>query len=213
MNAVAIFAKHPVPQRVHLRMAKFLGYEAAAKVQQALLEDNIDILRSKDYVLYIAYQHPQEEELFKKYKLPLVYQGEGHLGQRIQNVFKALLPKHDKVVLTAMDIVNNDQAIIVKAFDALNDKDNIVIAPAEDGAFSLIGMVKTYDIFDPMDWSAPDVFEKMKRRIEQKKLHLVRLPNLNDMDTIEELKRVKNFINSDKYVRTNKVLINQIKEW
>jgi len=212
VNAVAVFAKSPSPGKAKVRLAKFIGAEEAAKLQHALFEDNLSILDNQAYALYIAYPESDEDK-FTHYNLPLIAQGEGDLGQKMHRVLQHLLTKHDKVALVASDTVNLDQTVVEQAFDSVTKDETVAIAPAEDGGFGLIAMQKFHDLFETTNWYKYDVFDLMKQRIAERQLVLAELSQLNDLDTIEELKKIRNFLDIVKYERTNQVLLNHMKEW
>ncbi len=114
-------------------------------------------------------------------------QTHGDLGSRMYSAIKRSL--HDgceKTVLIGTDIPGPLSGHIEKAFNALNEKD-IVLGPATDGGYWLIGMKEPYDIFKGVSWGKETVLMQTLKLAEQEELTVYMLPPVNDIDTVDDL--------------------------
>ncbi len=72
----------------------------------------------------------------------------------------------------------------------------MVLGPSEDGGYYLIGLRKLYrDLFDDMAWSTPQVFDETLRRANRLGLNVETLPPWYDIDTPDDLIRLRQTIN------------------
>ncbi|MDP2157648.1 MAG: TIGR04282 family arsenosugar biosynthesis glycosyltransferase [Nitrospirota bacterium] len=114
------------------------------------------------------------------------------VGERMDNAIRELLAcGAEKAVLTGADIPDLSAEIIVKAFAALDQAD-IVIGPAADGGYYLIGMKKPHsEIFQGIPWSTERVFETTVCRIRKLQLSYISTITLSDIDRLEDLKHFR----------------------
>jgi glycosyltransferase A (GT-A) superfamily protein (DUF2064 family) len=110
----------------------------------------------------------------------------------MQHCFKSSFDKgFKKTIVLASDIPEISENIINNAFKILEDKD-AVIGPSYDGGYYLAGFNKksyTTEIFDDISWSTKLVYEETLRKIEAYKLQYSVLDKINDMDTIEDIRK------------------------
>ena len=78
------------------------------------------------------------------------------------------------------------------AADALGDGADVVTIPTVDGGYALIGMKRLYPtLFSDMTWSVPTVMAETRRRIAALSLAACELETLWDVDTPEDLERLR----------------------
>jgi hypothetical protein len=95
-----------------------------------------------------------------------------------------------KAVITGADIPDLSDKIIEAAFRELDHAD-IVIGPAKDGGYYLIGMKSPRPgIFQDIPWSTGKVFEGTMRRIEKLQLSCISITTLSDLDTADDYQRL-----------------------
>jgi len=127
------------------------------------------------------------------------------LGKKMSNAFGDLFDKgYKKVLIIGSDIPDITNNILIGGFDSL-EKNDVVISPADDGGYSMLGMKSYYpELFENIEWSTNSVLLETKNRIKQRKLKLEILDTLPDIDTEEEL---LNWMKSSK----NKKLVDEIR--
>ncbi len=93
-----------------------------------------------------------------------------------------------KAVLIGSDIPDILPEHIKDAFLKL-DKSDVVIGPALDGGYWLIGFTRkgfVSSVFEGIKWSTANVFTETIRKCEKNELSVSFLPTLRDIDTKED---------------------------
>jgi len=193
-NAVIVFSKAPLPGRVKTRLIPELGAQQACQIHQQLLEyviENISSINDADVYLHCSpdTSHNFFQYLKAQYRLALDAQSEGDLGHRMYASIKNGLEEYKKVVLIGSDCPLISKSYIKQAFDELNRSD-VVLGPAEDGGYVLIGMKKPRsDIFTDIDWGSERVLQQTIEKIQPD--IPVLLDTLWDVDRAEDVERFR----------------------
>ena len=110
------------------------------------------------------------------------------LGERMSNAFLEEFKSFiGKVCLIGTDIKGLDNIIIEEAFDYLEEND-IVLGPASDGGYYLIGMKQYYpEIFRDIEMGKSSVLKETIERIKLSELKFTLLPILSDVDEFEDI--------------------------
>ncbi len=118
--------------------------------------------------------------------LAYVDQGEGNLGDRMQRAFAdAFAAGWRNVVLMGSDCPSNEWQNLRVAFKML-ETDSLVIGPASDGGYYLIGLNHPVPrLFEQIEWGGDQVFQQTLRAAENVSVH--RLPELHDVDLPEDI--------------------------
>lgn len=186
---VGVFLKYPAPGEVKTRLAEAIGDEKAAECYRNLAE--LTLARTMAPTLYrrILYISPGEripdfvrwlpDETFQPQR------GET-LGLRIADAIARLLSIGERAVIIGTDAPDISREHVAEAFAALDNSD-LVLGPAHDGGYYLIGMKRSWpDLFEGIAWSTKDVLHETLRRASQLGLSFHLLPALHDIDTIED---------------------------
>ena len=114
-------------------------------------------------------------------------QADGDLGQRLIRMTRELfIAGHRGVVLVNADSPTLPHSILRDAIAMTGHTDNVVIAPAHDGGYTLIGLTQPHDaLFTDIDWSTSRVFGQTRARALQLRLPVVELPLWYDVDDAE----------------------------
>jgi hypothetical protein len=203
MNALVIFAKFPEPGRVKKKIGEVIGMDSSAGLCSAFINDLISKNKDKDYDLYLSFIGHQYKEKYKNiFPEAILYVQRGmNLGENMYCSFEDLLDDYDKVVIIGCDVPNLGSDIIVKAFNALDSYD-VVIGPAEDGGYYLIGMKQPHEIFEGLPWGSDKLLDAQIELLKEKKLTYVLLERMSDVDTIDELKVLKKNLKKDDAPKT-----------
>ncbi|KZX60118.1 hypothetical protein A3709_12495 [Halioglobus sp. HI00S01] len=186
------FAKEPVPGQVKTRMLPALDPEQAAKLHCDLVFWTAQTLTSAavgDVELAVA--GAVESPLFEQCRKLGVHdirpqQGVG-LGQRMFHALKDGLSRYRYVLLVGSDCPQIDSAYLRQALAALADSD-VVLGPAEDGGYVLIGVkAVAWSWFDGVHWGTDSVYRQTVARLEADGVRWDALPVLQDIDRPEDL--------------------------
>ena len=92
-----------------------------------------------------------------------------------------------RVILVGSDCPDINGSYVGEAFERLNDHD-IVLGPAEDGGYGLIGVRDAVpSIFQSIAWSTTSVLSETCRRLNDAVTDYALLPLIWDVDRAEQL--------------------------
>ena len=197
-SILVLFARAPRAGRVKSRLAAVLGETAALEIYLAFLKDSIEMVRRvspggiRPAIAWAGAEGPvsEIEEMLAGFEV-LDQEGDD-LGQKMSNTFADLLSRgHDRVVIIGSDTPSLPLEHLYKAFDLLRDRD-LVIGPATDGGYYLIGARAVYpEIFRDIPWGTARVLEETIALLRIYGIPRVLLPKWEDVDTIEDLERLR----------------------
>jgi uncharacterized protein len=196
--AVAIMAKAPTPGQVKTRLCPPLSYDEAAHLYRCFLLDKIEQVKAlRGAERAIAYTPEDSKSFFEALAAPaflFVPQTGPDLGARLINTLTQLLALgYQKVMAIDSDTPTLPVDHLRQGFALLNKPGiDVVLGPCEDGGYYLIGVHEIHrELFDDMAWSSPQVLPETIRRAEAKRLKVACLPAWYDVDTPEDLQRLK----------------------
>lgn len=177
-----IFVKNPIPGQVKTRIARTVGDAKAVTVYQHLLRYTQQLIQSfsgQPVVYYGDFVNPDDG--WNTYDKQL--QTSGDLGERMANAFQEQFAAGaTKVVIIGSDCLTITPDHLTRAFAALDTAD-IVIGPATDGGYYLLGMKRVQPfLFQDMPWSQPELRQLTELAILQHGLTFAPLETLNDID-------------------------------
>ncbi|MBZ0326766.1 MAG: TIGR04282 family arsenosugar biosynthesis glycosyltransferase [Altibacter sp.] len=192
-RALLIFTRNPELGRCKTRLAKVIGDENALAVYTVLLKHTAAITRPVDadkFVYYSEKIHTNDiwdDAVFRK-KL----QRGDDLGARMENAFTEIFASgYNEVVIIGSDMYDLRTPDLQNAFLQL-EKHDVVIGPAEDGGYYLLGMkCLEQKVFSNKNWGTNSV---LKATLHDLKNDLVfKLPLRNDIDVYEDLRDIEVF--------------------
>lgn len=186
-SILIIFTRNPILGKVKTRLAKAVGKKTALDIYLFLLQKTKEVTQNIhcDKVIFYS-QEVLENDLWDTTTYKKELQVGKHLGAKMNHAFETCFKdKYHKVVLIGSDLYDLEASHIEEAFEKLKNKD-VVIGPATDGGYYLIGLKKTYPkIFQNKNWGTSSVREDTLKNLEKVDVHL--LPMLNDVDVIEDI--------------------------
>ncbi|SIT85418.1 TIGR04282 family arsenosugar biosynthesis glycosyltransferase [Pontibacter indicus] len=189
-NLLMLFVRNPELGKVKTRLAASVGPETALDIYLHLLRHTRDITQHLPLDKVVYYSEKVEEDdiwpatlYLKKLQHP-----DGDLGEKMKAAFEAAFAEgYTSVVIIGSDCPQLTPDIINQAFEALKTNE-VVIGPALDGGYYLLGMRKLYhDLFQNKRWSTEHVFPDTIADIERLHLRHTLLPYLSDVDELEDL--------------------------
>lgn len=188
-EALIIFSKNPEFGQVKTRLAKTIGPTNALRVYRYLLEytKNIALECPVDRVVMYS-DFIDFEDIFPAHEFTKDLQEGDDLGERMMMALGACFEEgYKKVVIIGSDCYEITSEHIMDAFFAL-DKNDLVMGPAQDGGYYLIGMKESHDkLFLQKTWSSPDVFVDTLLDAKALGLSYHLLPTLSDIDEEKDL--------------------------
>ena len=188
-KALIIFTRNPELGKCKTRLAKTIGNENALEVYKYLLNHTASISKNVTADRYVFYsENIINEDLWDSNIFRKKLQKGDDLGQRMLNAFADLLEiGYDKVIIIGSDLLDLNAEQVNTAFAQL-DFNDIVIGPAIDGGYYLLGLKNLYrNIFENKKWSTSSVLKDTLHDLQNCKIHL--LKELNDIDTFEDMQQ------------------------
>lgn len=190
MKAIIVFIKNPELGKVKTRLARTIGDDHALKIYKYLLQYTKDVVKnvSADQLFLFHGGKLIDSNKWSILNCDNRLQNEGDLGVKMDSAFRYVFSKgFDKAVLIGSDCLEIKLEHIESSFSKLERAD-IVIGPAEDGGYYLLGMNKyNSSLFRNMPWSTNNLLEKTIEVAIAECLNYKLLPVLSDVDYIEDL--------------------------
>lgn len=188
-----LFLKAPRPGEVKTRLARAIGNEEACRVYRALAERQLAALPS-EFPLRVDYSPPDAADEMRAWlgTGPRLHpQVEGDLGRRLERAAAdALAEGYPGFLFIGADCPTLDAGILRQAESELVDGAPVVIGPALDGGYTVIGMRALHaGLFRGIDWGSGSVLEETLRKAESAGLGYSLLETMEDVDDPPSLER------------------------
>jgi len=190
-NAVAVFVKNLIRGTYKTRLASELGEEEAEKIYSHLLKETekavIHFDGSVEVFFHKKIPNDLEFPFFIGRKKNLQYGDD--LGEKMANAIVHILKEHKVAIVIGSDCPLLSPEHLRLAVEKLQYND-LVIGPAEDGGFYLIGMKKVQpDLFTDIEWSSDKVLTQTLEKAKAAGLSVSLLKTLYDIDYAEDWRR------------------------
>lgn len=183
---LVLFARYPKAGACKTRLIPALGAMGAAEMHRRLTERTVAVLKASRVLVEVAYTGASAAEFaaWLGPSLGLVEQVEGDLTARL---LACLDPA--PVIFFGADTPDLALQHVEAAIAALNSHE-LVIGPAEDGGYYLIGMRQPMpELLVNMPWSTEQVLPETLARLDRRGIAPVLLETLADCDRPEDLAR------------------------
>jgi len=185
-----VMCKAPVAGAVKTRLVPFYSEQDAACLHTAmasLVIERAQRLFPNTWIAADDVSHP----FFTDFDLPVLPQGGGDLGARMQRlVQRALSYGSDAVMFLGTDSPHMSEARLHAARIALKSSD-VVLGPVQDGGYDLIALRGSWmELFTDINWGTSQVLEQTLVRITALGLSHRCLCTSFDVDTAEDMQRI-----------------------
>lgn len=192
-HLLIIFVKNPEKGKVKTRLAATIGDDNALKVYHLLLNKTREVCCQltdiEKHVYYSSFIDESDEWRNDSFTKKL--QTGEELGERMLKSFsEGFKAGYDKIAIIGSDCFELSPKYITDAFAQLDDHD-VVLGPAKDGGYYLLGMKLLYrPIFEHKKWSTESVFLDTIEDIDNLNLQHHLLPTLSDIDNEVDMRRM-----------------------
>ena len=188
--SILLFARYPVAGQAKTRLIPELGPAGAARLHRRMTEHVVAVARQAGTAVTLCHTGGKRRD-FRSWlgpDLDFAAQPEVDLGGRLRWAFARAFRRGSAAVLAiGADVPGISPAILRAALDALGTHD-VVLGPATDGGYYLIGMTRPHpDLFAGMEWGTESVCAQTRAAIQKLGLSCHELPVLNDVDRPEDL--------------------------
>ncbi|MFN7931435.1 MAG: TIGR04282 family arsenosugar biosynthesis glycosyltransferase [Blastocatellia bacterium] len=192
-----LFTRYPEPGRTKTRLIPALGAEGAANLQKQMTEYTVRLARQLfvwcKVCVEIRYEGGELTAMqdWLGTELDFRPQGSGDLGARMQWAFDAAFAEDfDHVVLIGTDCPDLTVEILATAFAALK-RHELVLGPAQDGGYYLIGWKRPLaPLLQGIAWGTDTVLAATLTTAAEIGVVPFLLPMLNDVDRPEDIAHV-----------------------
>jgi uncharacterized protein len=216
--AIAVIAKAPRPGQVKTRLVPPLTPDMASALNASFLRDVTENMRlaAHDAAIdaYVAYAPAGFEALFDgvlaRGTRLILADGAGVSEPRVHGFGRCLLEAaqslfgrgHGAVCLLNSDSPTLPTVLLARAARALaKEGDRVILGPAEDGGYYLIGMKAPHvHLFEDVDWSTSRVAEQTRQRASALGLPIEELDPWYDVDDAAALTRLSRDLASEAQV-------------
>ncbi len=196
-SKILIFCKAPILGTVKTRLLPVLSKQQASDLHTKLATETINqSIESKLCPVEIWCFPEIDHPFFQTFNLDLKQQQGNDLGERMHQALQTTLDQCSSTILIGTDCPSMTIDDLDQAITKLEEGYDIVIAPAEDGGYTLIGLKeemsnqKEYgSFFNDVDWGTSSVFDQTISKINKLDLSLHKLAVQWDVDRPEDLQR------------------------
>ena len=193
-DRVIVFTRYPEAGKTKTRLIPELGAEGAAELQRHMAEHAISRVRelatSRRISIEVSYQggNPVLMKQWLGGDILFREQDGNDLGERMLTAFlDAFCNGAERVLLMGTDCPDITAQILEKAFQEL-ERSDLVLGPAEDGGYYLIGLKEAYpELFVNVPWGTEKVLERTLEIAAVKGLSAGLVDRLHDVDRPEDL--------------------------
>ncbi len=194
-TAIQVFCKAPVPGRVKTRLMPKYSANQAAAIHRILTESLLRQLQHYHLCPIQLWCSPHTDFNFfsycmRKYHVSLFSQSGPDLGARMHHSFSTSLKNYRQVLLVGCDCPVFERGHFIDSIESLKSGRDLVIGPAEDGGYVLIGLDRTQpELFQDIQWGGTSVLSETLRKAKLASLRYSLLPELWDIDRPEDFKK------------------------
>ena len=178
------------------RLAPHLSPSRLTALRAALLTDMLRVVESLSDVTIFFTPGEAEPEIAAlcARTMPRVRQSGGDLGARMLAALQYLLEirQYDAALLVGSDIPLLSADHLTEAADTLAASRGVVLGPADDGGYYLIGMTQVHaGLFEQIGWGTESVLTDTLRAAERCGVEARVVGSAYDIDTIDDLRHLE----------------------
>jgi hypothetical protein len=194
---IAVLCKTPEAGNSKTRLSPPLDPDQCAEMSACFIRDltaNLESLCRDDAVAGYAVYTPVGSETRLRPLLPatfgLVKQSDGDFGRRLSTSVQDILALgHHGAIIINSDSPTLPPAIVAEAVTRLLERDCVVLSPAIDGGYTLIGLSHLHHhLFEDIPWSTDAVHRLTEERASEIGLPVCNVAPWYDVDDAESLR-------------------------
>ena len=178
------------------RIFDALGMPTDPALLTALLLDTLDAVLATGFRVLVGVEPATAADQVRALLPPaveVVGQGEGDLGDRMRGLMHAAFARGaSAVILVGSDLPDLSADILREAARLLGDSPQaVVLGPAVDGGYYLVGASAVPDIFTGIEWGSARVLRQTEAAAAEAGLVCRYVATLHDVDEPSDLARVR----------------------
>ena len=199
-SRILVFAREPLLGKVKSRLAVEIGAQEALAVYRAMLARLGQLLTQAQIAswdLWVTSNCSHKDFLSICNKTNIYLQNGQDLGARMDGAIQQTLRQEnvESVVLIGTDCPAVTERYLNQALLALESGVDVVLGPAEDGGYVLVGMQRPITaVFEDIPWGTDQVMHRTLETLKAKELTYRLLDTLWDVDRPEDLVRLQSLV-------------------
>lgn len=192
---IIVFCKAPIAGKVKTRLMPEMTAQQAADTHVLLtrrLLTWLDRARLCPISLWCSphSDHPFFQTCAAEFSLSLHEQKGADLGEKMHHAIEASLADSNPVLLLGCDSPSLTAADLSEAIERLMSGDDVVLGPAEDGGYVMIGCSDTHPtLFSAIPWGTETVFKETIQRADEANIKVSSLRTQWDVDSFSDWQR------------------------
>lgn len=191
-DQLIIFTNNPEKGQVKRKIAEQIGEDQALMVQHKLLQYTKEITKKLNCSKSVFYaDRVDHNDLWDNMIYDKFLQQGADLGERMTEAMcEAFAAGKDRVIVIGTDCIELETYMIKEAFAVLESND-VVLGPAADGGYYLLGMRKFFPtLLEDKDWSSSDLLMDTILDLKKMNARYYLLKTLNSLNTPEDLDKL-----------------------
>lgn len=190
------FAKEPILGNVKTRMQPALSQKESLVLHKSLLQDCCNTIYQAQLCrqsLWVGSSptHRFFTDLIASRDIKIEQQQGSDLGARMFNAAETVLVQKKAVIIVGSDCPFFTNTYLEQAICELASGRDVVIGPASDGGYVLIGLSMIDALlFSKIEWGTDQVLSQTRERIQSLGITSSELPILDDIDRPEDLDKI-----------------------
>ncbi|MGB3789374.1 MAG: TIGR04282 family arsenosugar biosynthesis glycosyltransferase [Phormidesmis sp.] len=202
-HRLLLFLRYPQPGHTKTRLIPALGAVGAAELQRQMAEYLLAKISHPSWETQIYFTGASQLDMQSWLGVQQTYrvQSQGDLGERLWSGFQSAFaegetpsPQLNRVIAVGADCPDLSVRHIRQAFEQL-DRHDVVLGPAKDGGYYLIGLRQSAlgkkppqkSLFTDISWSTDAVLQQTIEKAQKLNLSTVQLETLSDIDRPQDL--------------------------
>lgn len=192
-SKLIVFAKAPIPGTVKTRLQPIVSAEDAAKLQIFFIRQTLSMIADMQDVdvelcCFPGVSHPFFLQIVQQYGIAISQQQGKDLGERMANAIQEALAFYRRVVVIGTDCPELTVDYLNEAFLRLVQGSKIVLGPAIDGGYVLLGLqCFSASLFTNINWGSDQVLLQTRTKLLELGWQWDELQQLRDIDTPDDL--------------------------
>ena len=193
---IIVFAKAPEAGKVKTRLIPALGAQGAATLHEKLVRHTLITVTQANLCAIQLWCAPSPSLPFfarcqNDFSVSLHEQCGNDLGERMHHAITTALQKYTYAIIIGTDCPALTAPYLYQALDALQHGASVVLGPAQDGGYVLIGARQSHTrLFSDIAWGTASVLNETRARLRELKWQWQELTELWDVDRPEDLPRL-----------------------
>lgn len=201
---IIVFAKAPVAGQVKTRLIPALGAQGACDLHETLVQHTLATVTQAQLCpvqlwcasspAHASFPHPFFGNCRDIFSVSLHEQKGDDLGERMYHALSTALQTYAYAIIVGTDCPALTMDYLRQALDALHHGARVVLGPAQDGGYVLMGARQLHpSLFSGIAWGTASVLNDTRTRLHNLKWQWQELTEQWDVDRPEDLPRLDIF--------------------